>query len=82
MKTLIVKIGYGNYAMTEEDAIRLLGLAGRMRAVKHTSNYRNYQFDDEAEPFCTGAELVEVIEPDKLVDPIEQATKNTATQPF
>ncbi len=83
MKTLIIRIGYGaEYAISEEDAIRLLGIAQRCRAVRQTSDYKFYEFvpDGEVDPFVQGADLRDILVNDATIkdDKYTAATKDTA----
>lgn len=69
-KTLIVTVGYTQYMITEEDAIRLLGIASRCTPLKRGNSWSDpLVIDDEAEPFVKAAELLEVDLPDDAAAP-------------
>lgn len=63
MKTMTVTVNYGTWAVSEEDAIRLLGIARRMRRVKQRYPEPPI-FDDASDPFLDSASIAEVVEPE------------------
>ncbi len=80
-RTMLVKVGYEDWAMSQEDAINLLGIFSRARKVEqvHTSSYRRSVWiptEDQNAPI-EGATIgdVKVAEPIAVSDPFMAATK-------
>ena len=77
MKSLMVTIGYTDYAVSPEDALALLGIAQRMRKLKRPNWSAPHEFDDENEPLMTSAAMVDVTEsvpePERPIEEIEAA---------
>lgn len=63
-KALIIEISFHHYEVAEEDAIRLLLIAQRCRALKRDNWNGPFQYDDDGGAFIKSAEIAEVEVPD------------------
>jgi hypothetical protein len=62
MKKFVVRIGYVEYAVEQDDAAELLAIASRARAVERPNYDGPYYVKKEQEQFVDNLQLSEVIE--------------------
>jgi hypothetical protein len=62
MKKFVVRIGYVDYAVEQDDAAELLAIASRAQAVERPKYDKPYYVKKEQEQFVDNLQLSEVIE--------------------
>jgi hypothetical protein len=79
MKQFIVRIGCQDYTVEKADAVALLDIASRMKAVKQNGYQGPYYVIEYQTPWLDNIAMADVAEPEPEPDKFSSATKAAIT---
>jgi len=79
MKIMTLRISYKEYAISQEDAVILLGVASRMRMIERPAGKYSgpFQYAKENVPFVEAIALDDLEEPEREAEPLDKFTAAT-----